>query len=113
MIKFSVDRHFIYITTRADDNKEQLQSYYNLIEEDLVKISKEWSTDLLVLVDPAEMSDIDSPEATQDTPGPNKTKKTKKMKKRKEVQDIDRLSVRTTSIIPDQGGDGEELEEFE
>jgi BRCT domain type II-containing protein len=64
-------------------------------------------------VDPTEMSDIDSPEAAHDTPGPNKTKKTKKMKKAKEVQDIDRLSVRTTSIIPDQGGDGEDLEEFE
>jgi hypothetical protein len=68
--------------------------------------------DLLISKDPAEMSDIDSPEAVQDTPRPSKTKKTKKMKKVEEVQDIDSLSVRMDSITPDQRGDGEDLEEF-
>jgi hypothetical protein len=66
---------------------------------------------LLVLEDLAEMSDIDNPNAAQDTPGPSKTKKTKKMKKVEEVEDIDNLSMRTTSITLDQGGDGEDLEE--
>jgi hypothetical protein len=62
-MKFGVDRHFIYITACADEKKEQLQSYYKLTEEDLEKITKEWSADLLVSVDPVELSDIDSPEA--------------------------------------------------
>jgi hypothetical protein len=113
LIKFSADRHFIYLTARADEHKEQLQSYYKLTEEDLEEITKEWSVDLLVSADPTEMSDIDSPEAAQDTPGPSKTKKTKKTKKDEEVQDVDSLSVRTTSITPDQGGNGEDLEEVE
>jgi hypothetical protein len=66
--------------------------------------------DLLIPADPTEVSDIDSPEAVQNTPGPSKTKKTKKTKKTEEVQDIDSLSVRMASITPDQGGDGEDLE---
>jgi hypothetical protein len=61
LMKFSVDRHFIYITVRADEHKQQLQSYYKLMEDDLEEITKEWSVDLLVPVDPAEMSDVDSP----------------------------------------------------
>jgi hypothetical protein len=35
------------------------------------------------------------------------------MKNPKEVQDVDSRSVRTTSITPDQGGNGEDLEEVE
>jgi hypothetical protein len=113
LMKFSADRHFIYITVRADENKEQLQSYYKLTEEDLEEITKEWSTDLLVSADPTELSDIDSPEAAQDTPGPSKTKKTKKTKKDEEIQDVDSRSVRTASITPEQGGNDEDLEEVE
>jgi hypothetical protein len=112
-MKFSVDRHFIYITTRADEHKEQLQSYYKLTEDDLEEITREWSADLLISADPTEMSDIDSPEAAQDTPGPSKTKKTKKTKKDEEIQDVDNRSVRTASITPEQGGNGEDLEEVE
>jgi hypothetical protein len=63
-MKFNVDRHFIYITTRADEHKEQLQSYYKLTEEDLEEITKEWSTDLLIPTNPAEISDLDNPEDT-------------------------------------------------
>jgi hypothetical protein len=35
LIKFHVDRNFIYITVHADESKEDIQSYYNLTEEDL------------------------------------------------------------------------------
>jgi hypothetical protein len=35
LINFSMDRHFIYRTPRADEHQEQLQSYYKLTEEDL------------------------------------------------------------------------------
>jgi hypothetical protein len=50
-MKFNIDRHFIYIISHADENKEKLQSYYKLTEKDLEEITKEWSTDLLVSVD--------------------------------------------------------------
>jgi hypothetical protein len=40
----------------------------------------------------------------QDTPGPSKANKTK------EVQDLSSASVKTTSISPERGGDGEEID---
>jgi hypothetical protein len=107
LMKFSVDCHFIYITARTDGHKQQLQSYYKLTEEDLEEITKEWSVDLLIPANPVEMSDVDSPEAAQDTPGPSKTKKPE------EVQDVDNTSMKTASISPEQGGDGEEIDGME
>jgi hypothetical protein len=104
LMKFSADRHFIYITAHVDEHKQQLQSYYKLTEEDLEEITKEWSVDLLVPVDPTELSDIDSPEAAHDTPGPSKTKKNE------EAQDVHSTSVKTASISPEQGGDDEEID---
>jgi hypothetical protein len=80
-----------------------LQSYYKLTEEDLEEITKEWSVDLLIPANPEELSDVDSPEVVQDTPRPSK------MKKLEEVHDVDNTSVRTASISPDEGGDGEEI----
>jgi len=41
LAKFCVDRHFIYITACGDEHKEELQSYYKLIEEDMEEITKE------------------------------------------------------------------------
>ena len=73
-MKFSADRHFTYITTRADEHKEQLQSYYKLTVEDLEEITKEWSTDILIPTNPIEISDLNSPEDThkeQNTPKKN------------------------------------------
>jgi hypothetical protein len=61
-MKFSADHHFIYIIVHVDENKQQLQSYYKLIEEDLEEITKEWSMDLLIPANPTELSDVDSPE---------------------------------------------------
>jgi hypothetical protein len=104
LMKFSADHHFIYITTCTDEHKQQLQSYYKLTEEDIEEITKDWSADLLIPANPAELSDVDSPEAAQDTPGPSKTKKPE------EVHDVDSASVRTASITPDEGDDGEEIE---
>jgi hypothetical protein len=54
------------------------------------------------------MSDINNPRTALDTPGPSKTKKEKMTKKTEEVQDVDSLSVRTTSITLDEEGDDEE-----
>jgi hypothetical protein len=73
----------------------------------LEEITKDWSADLLIPVDPAEISNIDNPETMHDTPRPSKTKKTG------EVQEIDSASMKTASISPEQGGDGEELDEKE
>jgi hypothetical protein len=81
-----------------------LQSYYKLTEDDLEEITKEWSMDLLIPVDPVELSDVDSPEAVRDTPGPRKTKKND------EPQDIESTSAETPSISPEKGGDGGEID---
>jgi hypothetical protein len=78
-----------------------------LTKEYLEEITKEWSVDLLVSANPAEMSDIDSPRTAQDTLGPSKTKNAKMMKKAEEVQDVDSLFVRMDSITPDEGDDEE------
>jgi len=74
-----------------------------LTEYDLEEITKEWSANLLIPVDPTDMSDVESPEAIPDTPGPSKTKKDD------EVEDVPSTSAKTTSISPMQGGDGDDL----
>jgi hypothetical protein len=50
LVNFRIDRHFIYITAHGDEHKEELQSYYKLIEEDMEEITKEWPAEFLVLV---------------------------------------------------------------
>jgi hypothetical protein len=89
------------------EHKQQLQSYYKLTEEDLEEITKEWSTDFLIPANPTKISNIDSPGTAQDTPEPTRTKKTEK------VQGLASASVKTASISPEQGGDGEELDDKE
>jgi hypothetical protein len=74
-----------------------------LTEDDLEEITKEWFADLLVLADPTDMSDVDSPETMPDTPGPSKTNKND------EVHDVHSTSVETSSTSPEQGDDGREL----
>jgi hypothetical protein len=108
-MKSSMDLHFIYITTHVDEHKQQLQSYYKLAEEDLEEIIKEWSVDLLIPTNPMELYDIDSSKTVHDTPRPRKTKKNE------EAQDVSSTSTKTTSISPEQGGDGGEIDgvEFE
>jgi hypothetical protein len=108
-MKFSVDLHFIYITARVDGHKQQLQSYYKLTEHGLEEMTKEWSVDLLVLADLADMFDVDSPETTQDTPRPSNIKKTE------EVHDLDNASVKIASMSTKEGGYGREIDgkEFE
>jgi len=51
-MKFFIDQHFIYITTCADENKEELQSYNKLTEDDLEEIKKDWYAYLLIATDP-------------------------------------------------------------
>jgi hypothetical protein len=102
-MKFNAYHYFIYITTCADENKQQLKSYYKLTEEDLEEITKEWSADILIPADPAELSDIENPKATHYTPGPRKTKKNE------EAQYVSSTLAKTASISPKQGGDGREI----
>jgi hypothetical protein len=111
LMNFHVDRHFIYITMHADENKEELHSYYKLTEEELEEITKDWSTELLISADPTEMLDpelIGSPETTHeanDTPGPSRRKKTE------EVQKLSSASKEAASVSSGQGGD-DEVEEM-
>jgi hypothetical protein len=106
-MKFNTDRHFTYITARADEHKKQLKSYYKLTEEDLEEITKDWSKNLLIPVDLVQISNIKRPEIVQDIPGPSRTKKTE------EVQEIDNASVNSASISPEKGGDGKYLNDKE
>jgi hypothetical protein len=107
LLKFRADWHFIYIIARADEHKEELQSYYNLTEEDFDEITKDWSVNLLIPVDPTEFFDpklIGSLEATHkehDTPGTNRRKKIE------ELQNLSSASNETASVSPGRGGDDE------
>jgi hypothetical protein len=103
LTKFSADQHFTYITACVDERKQQLQSYYKMMEEDLEEITKDWSVDLLAPANSVDLSDIDSPKPAQDTPGPRRAKKAE------EVQELDSASVKTVSISPWKGGDGKDL----
>jgi hypothetical protein len=78
-----------------------------LTEDDLEEITKEWSVDLLVTADPADMSNEEIPEAMSNTPGPSRTKKDD------EVEDVPSTSAKTASISPAQGGDGDKLGDTE
>jgi hypothetical protein len=98
-MKFNADQHFIYITMRAEETKEKIQSYYKLTEEDLEEITKEWSTDLLIPTKPTDISDLDIPEDT------HKEKNTPK--KTEEVQNVSNTSGKTASVSPDRAGDDE------
>jgi hypothetical protein len=63
-----------------------------MTEEDLEEITKDWSADPLIPVDPTEISDLDSLETALDTPRPSK------IKKNEEVHDLDSASVNIASI---------------
>jgi hypothetical protein len=102
-MKFSADHHFTYITARSDEHKQHLQSYYKMTEDDLEEITKEWSADLLITADLADMSDEERPEAMPHTLPLRRTKKDD------EVEYSPSTSTKTTSISPTQGGDANEL----
>jgi hypothetical protein len=70
----------------------------------LEDITKEWSANIIVPVDPAEMSDVECPTTMIDILGPSKKKKTE------EVHDLDRASMKTASILVEQGGYGREID---
>jgi hypothetical protein len=104
--KFCADRHFIYITACRDEHKEEIQSYYKLIKEDMEEIIKEWPEELLVLVNHVELYDPDligSPVVTcEEYDAPNSSRK----KKKEDVQEIQSTSEETASDSP-SGGDVE------
>jgi hypothetical protein len=59
LAKLHVDIHFIYITVCANKCKEELQSYYKLMEEEMEEITKEWPGEFLILVDQVELFEPD------------------------------------------------------
>jgi hypothetical protein len=109
-VKFRTDRPFIYIIAHRDESKEELQSYYKLIDEDMEDITKEWPIEFLVLVDDAEISDPDiigSPLVTRVEYGGQIS--TKKKNKKEEVQNIetdeeDNTSEESRHDLPTGGG---------
>jgi hypothetical protein len=111
-LKFHTDIHFIYITARGDENKEILQSYYKLTEEELEEITKKWHVELLIPVDPIEMSDpklIKIPMITRegnDTPGTSRRKKTE------EVQQL-RSALEETALDSLRGGGDDQVDKEE
>jgi hypothetical protein len=119
LVKFYIDRHFIYITTHRDESKEELQSYYKLTDEDMEKITKERMEEFLVLVDDVELFDTDIiriPLVTQfDYVG--QSSRTKKKKNQGDVQNIetdeeDSTSEENGSSSPTGGGGGGEDQEY-
>jgi predicted transcriptional regulator of viral defense system len=111
--KFHIDPHFIYITTPRDENREELQSYYKLIDEDMEQITKEWLEEFLVPVADEELSNtktIGSPIVTW-AEHVRQANGTKKKKRQEEVQDIE--SDEEDNTYEDNGSDspGGEYEE--
>jgi hypothetical protein len=118
LAKFHADCHFIYITVCQDISKEELQSYYKLINEYMEEITKEWLTKFLVPVEKTELSNPDiigSPLVTRmEYDGPSSTKK---KNKKEEVKDIDSEGKDSASkeTAPDSpgGGGGNEVNQEE
>jgi hypothetical protein len=59
IVKFHLDRHFIYITAHGDKHKEEIQSYYKLTKEDMEEITKECPAEFLVPTEKTELSNPD------------------------------------------------------
>jgi hypothetical protein len=73
-----------------DESKEELQSYYKLIDEDMEEITKEWPTEFLVPVEYSELSNLDIIESPLVTWVEHDGQtSTKKKKKKEEVQNIE------------------------
>jgi hypothetical protein len=86
LIKFHAYRHFIYITMCTDEHEEELQSYYNLTEEDLEEITKDRSTELLIPVDPEELSDPEQIGSSEATCEVHYTPRTSRRNKTEDIQ---------------------------
>jgi hypothetical protein len=59
LAKFHADLNCVYITVCRDENKEELHSYYKLIDEDMEEITKEWPEEFLLLINDEKLSDTD------------------------------------------------------
>jgi hypothetical protein len=117
LMNFGADRNFIYITACVDENKEDLRSYYNLTEEDLDEITKEWPSMFLILVAKEELSNpnlIGSLVVTcEEYNAPNNSIR----KNKEDVRELSSASQENPSDSPGGGGgdevDKEEKEEKE
>jgi hypothetical protein len=104
LMNFRIDMHFIYITAHVDDNKEELQSYYNLTKEDLEEITKEWPVEFLIPVAKEELADpnlIGSPVVTHEE---YNAPRSSRRKKNEDVQEISSASEETALDSPSGGG---------
>jgi hypothetical protein len=90
LMKFCIDRHFIYITVCADENKEELQSYYKFTKEELEEITKEWPTEFLIPVTKEELSDPNLIGSSIVTHEEYNTPNNSRRKKKEDVQELRR-----------------------
>jgi hypothetical protein len=116
LVKFLIDRHFIYITVLRDESKEDLQSYYKMIDKDMEEITKESPTKFLIPMEYVDLSNphiIEIPLVTRvEHDGQTSTKK----KRKEDVQNIqsneeDNASEESRSDSPAGGGDEVNQEE--
>jgi hypothetical protein len=107
LMKFCANRHFIYITTRADKSKEKIQSYYKITEEDMEKITKEWPAEFLIPVNQVALSDPNLIGILVVTHEEYDTPSSSRKKKKEDVQEMHNISEETTSNSPIEGGDDE------
>jgi hypothetical protein len=112
LAKFHTDKHFIYIIVHGDEHKEEILSYYKLVEEDMEEITKEWLAEFLEPVDQAELSDpnlIGSLVFTcEEYDAPDNSRK----KKKEEVHELSSASKETT-LDSLEGGGGDEVDKEE
>jgi hypothetical protein len=114
LAKFRTERNFIYIIVRKDESKEELQSYYNLTDKDMEETTKELPTEFLVLIEDAELSDVNimgSPLVTrvEHVEQSNAKKKNKKEEvQRKETDEEDNAFEEDGTKSPREGGGGED-----
>jgi hypothetical protein len=106
-LRFHADRHFIYITARGDEHKEELQSYYKLNEEDMEEITKEWPAELLIPVDQVELSNPNLIRSFVVTREEYDAPSSSRRKKKEEIQEMNNASEETASDTHGGGGDDE------
>jgi hypothetical protein len=98
LMKFRVDRHFIYITARTDHNKEELKLYYNLTEEDLEEITKEWLAEFLIPVAKEKKIDPNLIVCSIVTHKEYNAPSRRRRKKKEDVQELNSASERLPQI---------------
>jgi hypothetical protein len=112
LAKFCTNSYFIYITAHGDEHKEDIESYYKLIEEDIEEITKEWPTEFLVPVKQTKLYDPDLIKILVVTREEYDAPSSSRKKNKEEVQELSSESKENTPDSP-EGGGGDEVDKEE